>query len=40
LAIRWAKVIDALVNHHEFAGQANRRRTWYIQSNSQTSKSR
>jgi hypothetical protein len=27
LAIRWAKVIDALVNHHEFAGQANRRRT-------------
>ena len=23
LAIRWAKVIDALVDHHEFAGQAN-----------------
>jgi hypothetical protein len=23
LAIRWAKVIDALVDHHEFAVQAN-----------------
>ena len=40
LAIGWVKVMYALVDHHEFARQANWRRAWYIQSNSQTSKSK